>query len=281
MYKLVKKSVFCLVSIAFLSSVASASSLDRLSDMHNEISDIFTHSAGAANLAAVNPAFSPISYSPTAVMAPNAMRTSASNRLLGTISISTFLDKHHKIMKLNLGGKDYWVTIAMTPGSKDQYAIIKDPNSANYVMARLTRNAMLGSGVNLRINQSTTYNVKLKPNLWNPDRKSTFIIAPAGRTRGKTYKLNSGKVLDMGKKSSLTLQTKRGNVYMFYGKDIDTGKNKFKNTKSFGITTKWTLEPKAWFASDTKLVEGKAVPVSFGNIRLYMKKSGDTLQIFE
>ncbi|MFC1522782.1 hypothetical protein ACFL6Y_10275 [Elusimicrobiota bacterium] len=215
---------------------------------------------------------------------PQDPENSVKDTLLGKDDLNTRLDRHLRVMKLKLGDKNYFVSVGMVSSSEEKYIVILGVDFPKTIITELDLDKIRKrSGIEIKIDNATTYRVRLKVNYLDPIENSTFYMEPVGSTRGPKHSFKSGKLLDMVRDNSYVFRTRNGREFwMIYATDIDSKTKTFAKTRSVGFIQEAGMDTQMYHLPEAKLPQDKLVDLSLGGtvIRL-LKNAANILSIYE
>lgn len=180
------------------------------------------------------------------------------------------LDRHRPLVKMNLGGKDYLVSVAVDAAFKNYYAsfwLDADRDHLEYFPIE-NPGDLRGKGIVVTLKDGTQYLFKLHVNIFDIWGKSTIRITPHGSTRGKSYSIKLGTLLSLIKSRSFVFTAGGREFWTLYGTDVDPETRTPARTKSLLFFHFAKMDSKAWTLADAKLEGGEPVALDLGGVRV-------------
>ncbi|MEE8424743.1 MAG: hypothetical protein V3S11_02885 [Elusimicrobiota bacterium] len=208
-------------------------------------------------------------------------RSQALGRLLGAFKLAERLDTHRALFTKKLGAKNWDFSMASDPKFDVQYITLR--HAETIVLHRIeSLSDLRGSGVEVRVDDSTVYNFKVSINIFSPVRGSTLKINPVRGTRGASHKIKTGKVLDAVERESFVFKAGGKELWLLYGTDVDPETDAYADTRSLLFIHENGMSSKAWPVPEDSLEAGKPVLVDLGGTKIALVKTlGGDLRIHE
>ena len=201
--------------------------------------------------------------------------------LLGAFALAERLDSHSDLYTLQLGAKTYDISLASDPTFDVQYLSFRREDQQ--ILHRIKNvNDLRGKGVNVRLDEATVYNFKVKANIFSPARGSTLKVTPVNGTQGPSHSIKTGNILDAVERESFVFKTGGKEFWLLYGTDIDPATDQPTDTRSFLIIHEEGLSSKAWPIAEGRVEAGKPLVVGLGDTQIALVKTlSEQLRIHE
>lgn len=206
-------------------------------------------------------------------------RSQALGRLLGAFKLAERLDTHRALFTKKLGAKDWDISLASDPEFDVQYIVLR--HAKTIMLHRIeSLSDLRGSGVEVRVDESTVYNFKVSINIFSPVRGSTLKISPVRGTRGASHKIKTGKVLDAIERESFVFRASGKELWLLYGTDVDPETDAYADTRSLLFIHENGMSSKAWTVAEGAIEAGKPSLVDLGGTQIVLVKTlGGDLRI--
>lgn len=197
--------------------------------------------------------------------------------LLGHFRLADQLDRHRSLSHLKLGARAWDVSVAGDAGFARYYLTLRD--GAELRVAPLGDiNRLRGEGVDIQVEDGVVYNFHLSINIFNPVRGSTFEIRPVRGTRGQSYAIKTGALLDAVRDHSFVFSAGGAEYWTLYGTDVDPATGGLAATRSFLFVHMDGLKSNAWPMAEAALPAGQPRRVTFRS-DLVLARSAEELSI--
>jgi hypothetical protein len=193
-------------------------------------------------------------------------------RLLGAFRLAERLDSHRALFRLELGAKEWELSMASDSAFKVQYLTLRH-GGATHLRRIESLSDLRGKGVNVRIDDKTVYNFKVSVNIFSPARGSTLKINPISGTSGRSHKIKTGKVLDAVERESFVFRASGKDIWLLYGTSVDSQTNEFTDSRSLLFVHENGLSSKAWPVAEARLVVGQPLTVGLGKTKIVLLKT--------
>ncbi len=194
--------------------------------------------------------------------------------VLSRVSLTELLDRHRDLITRQLGNKPWDISVAGDPGFDKYYLTFSRPGILE-IRALGDLGRLRGKGIDIKIDDATSYNFKVKANIFNPTRGSTLKITALRGTSGPSHSIKTGVILDAVERKSHSFRANGKEYWLLNGTDVDPKTEKLTDTKSLLFIHMAGLSSKAWPVEEAKLENGKAYSVDLGGTKLILVKTAD------
>lgn len=205
--------------------------------------------------------------------APKALRADEPvGQALARMSLAGQLDRHLGLMTLELGGQNFEIGAAGDAAFKHYYLTFR---SGDRVQARPVELGKLRSGIDIEVAPGIVYNFKLAISIMDPFRKSTLKLRPVAGTRGRSYDLSTGQILDAVKAKAFVFSADGAEYWSLYGSDVDPATGAFAATRSLLFVRYAGMDTKAWPLAADALALGQPTRVQLVSAVVMTRDEGE------
>lgn len=206
---------------------------------------------------------------------PAPMRPSAApGAELGRVNLAAQLDRNLLVLNRVFGARALDMGVATDAAFSKFYLTFSDAKST--VLGALgDLNQLRGNGVNIRIDAGTVYNFRVKANIFNPARGSTFKMSPAAGTGGPAHDMKTGALLDAAKARAALFSANNQEFWVFYGRQVLPDGSGFAEARSFLFVHEAGLSSKAWPLAESALTVGSPAVVDLGGTRVSLTRTAE------
>ena len=200
---------------------------------------------------------------------------------LGGFVLADRLDSHSDMFTRKLGSKVWDLSVAGDSKFEISYLRLTREDETQLHKIKNVKE-LRGKGINIQIDDNTSYNIKVSVNIFSPTRGSKLKITAINGTKGPSHKIKTGAILDRIEEKSFIFKTAGKEYWTLYGTDVDPETNWFTDTKSFLVIQENGLSTKAYPIPESKLPVGEAVSVALGDAKVVIRRNPDgTIRFFE
>jgi hypothetical protein len=192
----------------------------------------------------------------------------------GRVALSSQFDRNLFLLNEVLGSRKLDVGVATDPGAKTRFLTFTD--GAGTTLGKIgSLGDLRGKGVDIRIDASTVYNFRVEVGsiFDDPVHKSILHTTPTAGTRGPSYDMTTGALLDVMRAKSAIVNIDGEDYEIFYGRDALSDGSGFAQTRSFLVTHEAGLSTKAWPLSESALPVDAPTSVSLGDTQVIMTRT--------
>jgi hypothetical protein len=194
--------------------------------------------------------------------------------VLARVTLAAQLDKNLHVTSAKFGARALDLGVATDAGFKSFYLGFSDASSVALAAVGEPR-ALIGGGVNARIDAKTVYNFRLAVNIFDPVKGSTLEMTPVSGTAGASSSINTGSLLSAVRARAAVFDAGGAEYWLFYGRDALADGSGFAATRSLLFVREDGLSTRTWPLAAAALKTGVPASVSLGGTTVTLTLGAD------
>ncbi len=192
--------------------------------------------------------------------------------LVARVSLPAILDNSRHLLTRTFGPRALDLGIASDAAFSSYFVTFTDAKTTRLApLGNLKR--LRGSGVNVRVDETTVYNLKISINLFSPIHGSTLKMAPVMGTRGPKNDIKTGALIDAIRARSFVFRVRGQEFWMLYATDARPDAAGFADTRSLLFVREDGLSSKAWPLAEASLPMDSGATVDLDGIKLNLTRT--------
>jgi hypothetical protein len=192
---------------------------------------------------------------------------------LGRVDLASQLDRNLNVMRATLGARPRNIGVATDGAHKKYFMTFDDGGAITLSDLGSDYNRVINEGVDVRVDASTVYNVRVQPNMFDPVRGSTFFMTPTAGTAGPSYSDKTGLIVDAARARATVIVIQGSEYWFAYGRDALADGSGFAATRSFLIIHEAGLSSKAFALAEDSLKPDAPSIVDLKGVRVELTRT--------